>query len=113
MITIEEMAECLALPIALYPSYPFGRPQVMAYYEMFQEADVTKMEFLQAVKKAVKESTYFPTVAGIYSFLEKKVTPQPPQFNELEFRNEKAVPMPIELKALMVNAFIIEKEGEQ
>ena len=92
MITIEELAECLALPIALYPSFPFGRPQIVAYYEMFKDADITKQELLEAVKGAVKESTYFPTVAGIYAFIDKRETPIPPRFSAIEAGNAEAIP---------------------
>ena len=53
MITIEEMAECLALPIALYPSFPFGRPQIVAYYEMFKDADISKQDLQEAIRGAV------------------------------------------------------------
>ena len=111
MITIEEMAECLALPIALYPSYPFGRPQIVAYYEMFKDADITKADLLAAVKGAVKDSTYFPSVAGIYAVLDKRETFQPPQFNAIEATNPKAVPMPEGLKELMGNLFKTTREG--
>ena len=111
MITIEEMAECLALPIALYPSFPFGRPQIVAYYEMFKDVDVTKEELLAAVKSAVKDSTYFPSVAGIYGFLDKPKTPQPPYFDALEYQNPRAVPMPEGFKELMSKSFNLPKEG--
>ena len=112
MITIEEMAECLALPIALYPSFPFGRPQIVAYYEMFKDADITKDDLLAAVKSAVKDSTYFPSVAGIYGFLDKPKTPQPPIFNALEWGNPEAVPMPEGLKELIGKSFTMPKEGK-
>jgi hypothetical protein len=111
MITIEEMAECLALPIALYPSFPFGRPQIVAYYEMFKDADITKEELLAAVKSAVKDSTYFPSVAGIYGFLDKPKTPQPPYFDAIEATNHNAVPMPEGLKELISKSFNLPKEG--
>jgi hypothetical protein len=111
MITIEEMAECLALPIALYPSFPFGRPQIVAYYEMFKDADITKEELLAAVKSAVKDSTYFPSVAGIYGFLDKPKTPQPPYFDAFEYQNPQAVPMPEGFKELMSKSFNLSKEG--
>lgn len=112
MITIEEVAECLALPIALYPSFPFGRPQIVAYYEMLKDADVTKQELLEAIKGAVKDSTYFPTVAGIYIYINRKPTPQPPQFNALEFTKQEAIPMPSGLKALISKSFNLPTEGE-
>jgi hypothetical protein len=111
MITIEEMAECLALPIALYPSFPFGRPQIVAYYEMFKDADITKEDLLAAVKSAVKDSTYFPSVAGIYGFLGQSKTFQPPNFDALEYRNPEAIPMPEGLKELISNSFNLPKEG--
>jgi hypothetical protein len=110
VITIEEMAECLALPIALYPSFPFGRPQIVAYYEMFKDADITKEELLAAVKSAVKDSTYFPSVAGIYGFLDKPKTPQPPYFNALEYQNAQAVPMPEGIKELLGKSFNLPKD---
>ena len=113
MITIEEMAECLALPIALYPSFPFGRPQIVAYYEMFKDADITKDDLLAAVKGAVKDSTYFPSVAGIYAVLDKTKTPQPPYFDALEYQNQKAVPMPEGLKELIGKSFNLPKEGQR
>lgn len=111
MITIEELAECLALPIALYPSFPFGRPQIMAYYEMLKDEDVTKDEMLAAIKGAVKDSTYFPTVAGICAILQKKPTPQPPKFVALEFNSLKAVPMPANLREQIYNSFNLPIEG--
>lgn len=111
MITIEEMAECLALPIALYPSFPFGRPQIVAYYEMFKDADISKDDLLAAVKSAVKDSTYFPSVAGIYGFLDKPKTPQPPYFDALEYQNPQAVPMPEGFKELLSKSFNLPKEG--
>lgn len=111
MITIEEMAECLALPIALYPSYPFGRPQIVAYYEMFKDADISKNDLLAAVKSAVKESTYFPSVAGIYAALGQRKTSQPPTFNALEWGNPEAVPMPEGFKELVRKSFKLPQEG--
>lgn len=111
MITIEELAECLALPIALYPSFPFGRPQIVAYYEMFKDADITKQELLEAVKGAVKESTYFPTVAGIYAFIDKHGTPIPPRFTAIEASYPEAIPMPEGLKELISKSFNLPKEG--
>ncbi len=111
MITKAEMAGCLSLAVALYPSFPFGEPQLSAYYAMFQNHDITRQEFLDALKNALRESTYFPSVAAINDALKK--TPQPKQFDALEFSTKNAVAMPTELKALMVNAFALEKEGEQ
>lgn len=111
MITIEEMAECLALPIALYPSFPFGRPQIVAYYEMFKDADISKNDLLAAVKSAVKESTYFPSVAAIYGFLDNRKTPMPPTFNALEWGNPEAVPMPEGFKELVRKSFKLPQEG--
>jgi hypothetical protein len=111
MITIEEMAECLALPIALYPSFPFGRPQIVAYYEMFKDADISKEDLLAAVKSAVKDSTYFPSVAGIYGFLGQSKTSQPPYFDAIEAINHKGVPMPEGLKELISKSFNLPKEG--
>jgi hypothetical protein len=109
MITIEEMAECLSLPIALYPSYPFGRPQIVAYYEMFKDADITKNDLLEAVKGAIKDSTYFPSVAGIYTVLDRRETFIPPRFTALEAGNPKAVPMPEGLKELISKSFNLPK----
>ena len=111
MITIEEMAECLALPIALYPSYPFGRPQMVAYYEMFKDIDTNKTDLLQAVKQAVRDSAYFPTVAGILTHLQKDETPIPPRYNALEYQNVKAIPMPEEVRELLKDKFKLPKEA--
>lgn len=109
MITKQELAGCLSLAVALYPSFPFGEPQLSAYYEMFKDRPISKPEFLNALKSALRESSYFPSVALINDALKK--TPQPQQFDALEFSTKNAVAMPTELKALMFNAFAIEKEG--
>lgn len=110
MITIEEMAECLALPIALYPSFPFGRPQIVAYYEMFKDADISKQDLQEAIRGAVKDSTYFPSVAGIYAVLDKRKTSHAPAFAAIEFINPEAVPMPEGFKELISKSFNLPKE---
>jgi hypothetical protein len=77
---------------------------------MFKDADITKEELLAAVKSAVKDSTYFPSVAGIYGFLDKPKTPQPPYFNALEYQNAQAVPMPEGIKELLGKSFNLPKD---
>ena len=66
----------MALPVALYPNFPFDEPQLRAYYELLKDLD-SKEQLFNALKKVVKQSAFFPTVALILT--EAKGTPIPPR----------------------------------
>lgn len=107
-LTKSEINDCLAFAVAIFPQYPLEQATVSAYYEMFKDAEVSKVQFFEAMKSVIKESTYFPTVAGIYGYLFAKKTPQPPQYDRREFENVAATEMPKELKALIHGSFALE-----
>lgn len=87
----------MALPVALYPSFPFQRPQLLAYYELLKNLD-SKEQLFSAIKEVVKISSFFPTVALIMDH--SKGTRIPERFNALELENRNAVPMPERIREL-------------
>ena len=88
MITKDDLADVMALPVALFPSFRFERPQLEVYYELLRDLDITKQELFEAMKKTLQTSDFFPTVAQIRSqFIQ---TPTPPAYEALELpRSER------------------------
>lgn len=97
MITIDDLADCMALPVALYPNFPFQKPQLLAYYELLKDLD-SKEQLLSALKRTVKTSNFFPTVALIME--QAKGTPTPGKFDSTQIDNSAAVPMPERVKEM-------------
>lgn len=95
MITIDDVADCMALPVALYPSFPFQEPQLLAYYELLKDLD-SKEQLFSAIKEAVKTSAFFPSVAAIREYA--KGTRVPLAFSALDA--PQGVPMPDYVKEL-------------
>ena len=108
MITRAEFIDSFSLTSAVFPNYRLEQSQVLAYYELIKDLDVTKNQLTQAIGEVCKVSKYFPTVAEIRLELQKFVKSSIPahqKFNELEFKNPEAVPMPQHLKDLIYRAF--------
>lgn len=95
MISLDELADCMALPVALYPNFPFQEPQLLAYWELLKDLD-SKEQLFSAIKESVKGSTFFPTVASIIEHA--RGTRIPPAFTALDA--PRGVPMPQEVKDL-------------
>jgi len=92
----------MALPVALFPSFPFQHPQLLAYYELLKDVD-SKQDLFEALKRVIQDSPFFPTVAAIRDELVHKPTSTAPAYGrpsakELEGRG--IVPMPEAVKQL-------------
>ena len=100
MITVEDVADCMAMPVAAYPLFPFERPQLLAYYELLRDLPCDKTDLFEAVKECLRISHFFPTVALIREEVLRKPTYTAPQFDAKELTNAKAVSMPDYVKQL-------------
>lgn len=109
MITKQDVIECLALAVAVFPQVPVDRSRVDGYYELLKDLPISRNELFEAVKSVLKISSFFPTVASIREQV-RKGSNQPPQFNALELENSKAVEMPIRLRQMIIES---RKKGEE
>ena len=104
MITKEDLADCMALAVAVYPNHQFERPQLAAYWELLRDLDISKADLFNAIKKVIQTSSFFPTVAQIREAAKPTSTPTPAPFNRLEVENPLAVdakPRIAAIKALL------------
>ena len=108
MITQSDLIDSLSIAVAVFPQYPLQKSQVLAYYELLSDLDVSKAELLTAIGEVCKVSKFFPTVAEIRLELQKFVKSQIParqNYSELEFKNPNSVPMPQYLRDMIDRAF--------
>lgn len=90
----------MTLPVALFPSFPFQHPQLLAYYELLKNVD-SKEQLFSALAEVIKTSTFFPTVAAILEVIAKQKVIYPASHIEMkELANPGAVPMPEQVKVL-------------
>lgn len=111
MVTQADLVDCLSLAVAAFPQYPLTQAQVVAYYELLKDLDISKEDLYSAIKESIQTSRFFPTVADIRERAIKKVSNQPPQFNHLELENPKAVPMPEHLRETLGWLYIDKEKG--
>ena len=105
MITKEDLADCMALAVAVYPNYQFERPQLAAYWELLRDLDISKADLFNAIKQVIQTSNFFPTVAQIREVAKPASTPTPPPFSYREIQNTSAVdakPRVEAIKALLM-----------
>jgi len=97
MIRQADLIDCLSIAVAVFPQYPLTEAQVIAYYELLGDLDISKADLYSAIKEVIKTSSFFPSVADIRNELLAKLPTGIPcraQFvrGELEIPNAVAMP---------------------
>lgn len=87
MLSKADVNDCMALAVAVFPQFPLERSLIDGYYELLSDLDCDKLEFLEALKRVLKSSPWFPTVALIREEVLRRSFSQPPAFDPKEFVN--------------------------
>lgn len=99
MLSKTDVTECMALAVAVFPQFPLERVQIDAYYELLKDLDCSKADLFEAVKSAIRVSSFFPTIALIREEVKGHQTWTPKAFNPA-IDAPQGVPMPEYVKKL-------------